>query len=251
MPDIAVHTKFGAQVYERTKPDIDLDIYNFGLLGPDPFLFYRWYIPPFRNRVNRYSSIMHRERTGDFLASLAARAVESRYTFSYLCGFLCHYALDSATHPYINGLAHNSSAVHMAIEHRLDKMSGENIRIPPFLPESLRRSVGGAMTDIYGWDDAWEKLKKGRRDMAPFYRIVTDKSGKLDKLASKTGTKLRFVSYKSKAVDGMDLSGFQPLYEKALDDAVRFIKAASDFVNGDISESGFRNIIGDRSYIDG
>ena len=125
MPDIVVHTKFGAEVFGRTEPDIDRDIYNFGLLGPDPYLFYRWYVPPFRHRVNRYSAVMHRERTGGFLTELARRAVGDRAVVSYLCGFLCHYALDAATHPYINEKAGYSAVMHMAIEHRLDKMSGE------------------------------------------------------------------------------------------------------------------------------
>ncbi len=251
MPDIAVHTKFGAEVLERIRVDVDRDIYNFGLLGPDPYLFYRFYVPPFRNRVNRYSSVMHREHTGDFLTELARRAKDSREVFSYLCGFLCHYALDSATHPYINRMAHNSSTMHLAVEHRLDVLSGENIRIPPFLPASLREDVGGAITKIYGWDDAWEKLREGRRDMAPFYRMVTDESGRLDRFAAKTHTKLKLVSYRSKALDGMDLSGFLPLYQGALDDAVRMIEAARQFVCGDTDEAGLRKILGSRSYIEG
>lgn len=251
MPDIVVHTKFGAEVFERLRPDIDRDIYNFGLLGPDPYLFYRFYLPPFRNRVNRYSAVMHRERTGDFLMELAGRAEHSREVLSYLCGFLCHYALDSVTHPYINDKADHSAAMHMAVEHRLDKMSGDNICIPPFLPQSLREDVGGAIAEIYGWPDAWEKLREGRRDMAPFYRIVSDKNGRLDTLGRLTHTGLRLVSYRSRAVDDMDLSGFWTLYRQALDDAVRFIIAVLRFTDGCIGEAQLGEIIGCRSYIDG
>lgn len=251
MPDIAVHTQFGAEVIDRLQADIDRRIYDFGLLGPDPYLFYRWYIPPFRNRVSRYASVMHRTRTGEFLIELANRAVNNSEVFSYLCGFLCHYALDSTAHPYINSLAHNSGAMHMAIEHKLDLMSGENIRIPPFLPESMHRDIGGAITRIYGWGDAWEMLREGRRCMASFYLVVTDKSGRLDRIAEKTHSKLRLVSYKSKAIDGMDLSGFEPLYQKALDNAVGFITAARSFVAGELTEDRLREILGSRSYIEG
>lgn len=251
MPDIVVHTKFGAQVLGRTHTDVDRAVYDFGLLGPDPYLFYRWYLPPFRNRVNRYSSAMHREHTGDFLTELARGAKDDRKVFSYLCGFLCHYALDSTTHPYINRMAGFSASMHMAVEHKLDVMSGGNIRIPPFLPDTLKESVGGAIAKIYGWDDAWEKLREGRRDMAPFFRIVSDQKGTLDRFAEKTRTKLRLISYRSKAIDDMDLSGFQPLYQQALDDAVRFIETAKEFVSGNIAEAAFREVIGSRSYIDG
>lgn len=251
MPDIVVHTKFGAEVAERMELDIDRDIYNFGLLGPDPYLFYRWFVPPFRNRVNRYSSVMHRERTGDFLTELARRAKESREVLSYLCGFLCHYALDSTAHPYINAKANNSGAMHMAIEHKLDVMSGGNIRIPPFLPQSLCSDVGGAITALYGWADAWEKLREGRRHMASFYRIVSDENGTLDRITRKAHSKLTLVSYRSRAIDDMDLSGFMPLYQQALDDAILFIDTARLFVSGRIDEMQFKAVIGSRSYIEG
>ena len=251
MPDIIVHTGFGAEVLERVGIDVIRDIYDFGLVGPDPYLFYHFYIKPFGSRVNRYSSVMHRERTGDFLVELAKRAENSREVFSYLAGFLCHYALDSNTHPYINRKAKNRFSMHMAIEHRLDNMYGGEIRLPKFLPESMKDDVGGAITKIYGWSDAWEKLRAGRRDMEPFYRIVGDKNGTLDLFASKTRTKLALISYKSRALDGMDLRGFYPLYRRALDDAARYIQAACDFVYGDRDEERLRAVIGSRSYIDG
>jgi hypothetical protein len=251
MPDIIVHTSFGAQVLERLAVDVDRDIYDFGLVGPDPFLFYRFYIAPFRHRVNRYSSTMHRERTGDFLIELIKRGKGDREVFSYAAGFLCHYALDSNTHPYINRKAKGSFPMHMAIEHKLDRMNGGEVRIPRFLPESMKDAVGGAITRIYGWDDAWEKFRQGHRDMKPFYAIVTDKSGLLDKIASKTHSKLALVSYRSKAIDDMDLRGFYPLYRRAVEDAVRFISAAHDFIQHKLDETALREIIGNRSYIDG
>ena len=251
MPDIIVHTGFGAEIFDRMQLDVNRKIFDFGLLGPDPYLFYNFFVPPFRNRVNRYSSVMHREHTGDFLFELASRAKGDLDVFSYLAGFLCHYALDSSTHPYINRKAKNSAAMHMAIEHKLDNMSGGRLCIPPFLPESMRGPVGGAITKVYGWDDAWEKLRQGHSHMTPFYRIVTDKNGRLDRIAQRTNTKLRLVSYRSKAIDGMDLRGFYPLYRRALDDAVSFIGAARDFVDGKTGEKEFREAIGSRSYIEG
>lgn len=251
MPDIVVHSAFGAKVLERTGLDVDRGIYDFGLLGPDPYLFYHFYIPPFRNRINRYASTMHRERTGEFLMELARRAVDSREVFSYLAGFLCHYALDSNTHPYINRKAKNSGAMHMAIEHKLDNLNGGEVRIPEFLPESMKDSVGGAITKIYGWRDAWEKFRAGHRDMAPMYRFIEDRKGRLERIGRITHTKLELVSYRSSALDGMDLRGFYPLYDRALDDAVRYVEAARDFVSGRMDEAALKAIIGSRSYIEG
>lgn len=251
MPDIVVHTNFGAKIARKLMLDVNHDVYNFGLLGPDPYLFYHFYMKPLSNRVNQYSSVMHREHTGDFLTALAIRAKDDHDVFSYLAGFLCHYALDSDTHPYINRKAKNSYAMHMAIEHKLDKLNGGKITIPPFLPESMKDSIGGAITEVYGWKDAWDKLKAGHRDMAPFYRIVEDKKGRLNFIASRTHTKLALVSYKSKAIDNMDLRGFAPLYQRALNDAEKYIEAAQQFVGGEIDEAAFREVIGSRSYIEG
>ena len=251
MPDIVVHRQFGEEVSARLGLDVDRDIFYFGLLGPDPFLFYHFYVPPFRNRVNRYSSVMHRMRTGDYLTELAQRAKTSDRVFSYLAGFLCHYALDANTHPYINRKARNNPAMHMAIEHKLDNMSGGKIRVPPFLPESMKEDVGGAIQTIYGWDDAWEKYQQGSRDMTPFFHIVEDKNGRLDAFARKTHTKLKLISYQSKEIDDMDLKGFEILYRRALDDAVRYIETAQAFVSGKIDEAAYRSVIQNRSYIDG
>lgn len=251
MPDIVVHTSFGAQIMEKLDLDVDLDVYRFGLVGPDPYLFYHFYIPPFSNRVNRYSSVMHREHTGDFLTALAKRAKDDRRVFSYLAGFLCHYALDSDTHPYINRKAKNQFSMHMAIEHKLDKLNGGEICIPPFLPEDMKEAVGGAITEIYGWKDAWEKLRQGQRDMAPFYKLVEDKKGRLNFFASRSHTKLALISYRSRSLDHLDLRGFAPLYQKALNDAVKYITAAQAFVAGETDEAAFREVIGSRSYIEG
>lgn len=251
MPDIVVHTRFGWQIAQKLDLDVDRDIYNFGLLGPDPYLFYHFYMPPFQHRVNKYSSAMHRERTGDFLTELALRARGNREMFSYLAGFLCHYALDADTHPYINRKAKNSFAMHMAIEHKLDKLNGGKICIPPFLPDSMQEDVGGAITKIYGWNDAWDKLKKGHHDMTPFYNLVEDKSGRLNFFASRTHSKLALISYRSKSLDSMDLRGFAPLYQRALNDAEKYITAAQRFVNGEIDVKTLRSVIGSRSYIEG
>lgn len=251
MPDIIVHRSFGAEVLKRTGIDVERDIYDFGLLGPDPYLFYHFYVPPFRNLVNHYSYVMHRRHTGDFLVALAYHARESHEVYSYLAGFLCHYALDATTHPYINRMSNNRYIMHMAIEHKLDNMDGGEPHIPPFLPESLKEPVGGTITKIYGWKDAWDKFKKGHRDMTPFHKLVEDQNGTLDRFASKTHTKLNLVSYRSKALDDMDLSGFYPLYRRALNVAEKYVNAATAFVNGEIDEAALREVIGSRSYIDG
>ena len=250
MPDIVVHRHMGYEVWERLGMDLQGEVFSFGLLGPDPFLFYRFYIPPFRHRINRYASVMHRERTGDFLLELA-KSCRDKDNFSYLAGFLCHYALDSTAHPYIIDKAGGSSAMHLAVEHRLDVLDGGSIRIPPFLPGVMKAYVSGAIEKVYGWRDTWTALEQGHRDMSRFYRMVEDPNGTLDRVFGWNRSKAAMLSYKSRICEDMDLSGFRPLYDLAMEDAVRFIRAAKSFVDGNMAENAYREIIGNRSYIEG
>ena len=251
MPDIVMHTIFGEEVLDRLQIEVDRDIYSFGLVGPDPFLFYHFYLPPFIHRVNRYSSIMHRRHTGDYLVELAYRSRQNPEAFSYLAGFLCHYALDSTVHPYVNRKSKNDIAVHIAIEHRLDKETGRKPILPPFLPDRLKEDVGGAMTKIYGWKDAWEKMKAGRRDMEPFYHMIQNEKDTVNRILYHSHTRAALLTYQTAAVDDIDLRGFWPLYRKAVEAAVRYISAADSFARGEIDEAALREVVGSHSFIDG
>ena len=42
--------------------------------------------------------------------------------YAYLCGFLCHFALDRACHGYINALAARGEVSHEEIESELDRI---------------------------------------------------------------------------------------------------------------------------------
>lgn len=248
MPDIVMHAVMGNKVRQRLGLDLNDELFRFGLLGPDPFL-YCW------PKYNKYSSIMHRQRCGDFLMELAKRT-KSKDTFSYLCGFLCHYALDSLTHPYIISLANSicpdkkqAVFMHIAIEHRLDRDNGGRTEIPPFPARSIRRAFEGSIEKVYGWTDTWKKLKAGYWHIKPFYAVIRDKHGVVNGILSPLKGSPAMVSAKSKACDDLDLSGFYPLLDSSVEDAVKFIKCAGRFVNGKAGEEEFRTVIGDRSYI--
>ena len=251
MPDIVVHAHMGQEVYDRLALTADRDVFAFGLLGPDPFLFYRCFVPPFVHRVNRYSSVMHRERTGDFLIELARRSRRNQELFAYLAGFLCHYALDATTHPYINRKAKGDIAVHLALEHRLNKIDGGELRLPPFLPVRMKDDVGGAIAAIYGWTDAWKRMKTGYSYMDPFYHMIRDDKSLVNNILYHTHTRAELLTYRTTRADHIDLRGFWPLYRRAVEYGVTYVKAAEDYVNGDIDEDTLKSVIGSRSYIDG
>ncbi|MBR2548015.1 MAG: zinc dependent phospholipase C family protein [Eubacterium sp.] len=196
MPDITVHNAMGDSVLNRLPEEIADEIrgesnaFHVGVLGPDPFFFYRFFLPPFRNGVDQRGTIMHHEKCREFLMEMTRRFCspeeKNHRQFAYLAGFLCHYALDSTVHPYINMLAARRVGMHTAVERKLDrialKRSGRNrndimkLVVPfPEIPE-LRSS----MKAVYGWDD--DLFRDGYRHMKGFLWFVKDDKGILDKV---------------------------------------------------------------------
>ena len=107
MPDLVSHYYFGEQVLaslpEATQTPIHKDIFFHTTPGPDV-----WFPMGFYGGKNKAKSkrggYMHKNNTGAFLTALARECrsgTDRDALFSYLAGFLCHYALDTVTHPYI------------------------------------------------------------------------------------------------------------------------------------------------------
>ncbi len=125
MPDVVVHAAFGREVLaslpEEIREYLLPDPYTFALFGPDPWFMYK----PWHRREGR-GRRMHTGKPGLFLSSLLRQAGNSdarREMFSYLSGFLCHYALDSIAHPYIIYVTAEERVFprsHMSLEHALD-----------------------------------------------------------------------------------------------------------------------------------
>lgn len=186
MPDPAVHASFGREVEKmlgaETRASLIREPFCVALFGPDPWFTYRFW----RRRQGRGRQ-MHTTRTGEFLTALAeqARTGHSRQEmFSYLAGFLCHYCLDSTTHPYIIRMTtteYHYPRCHMDFEHALDMLqarrNGTAESLHPVtdssmprirLPESMREDLDAAYRKVYGWEGSWKALNKAY----PRYRLV-------------------------------------------------------------------------------
>ena len=139
--------------------------------------------------------------------------------------------------------------MHIAIEHRLDKLEGGKVSIPVFPSDTIREMFNCSIEKVYGWKDTWEKLKKRYWHIRPFYAIIGDRYGIFNKLTGWNSASLSMVSSKSRICDGLDLSWFKPLYLQSIEDAVEFITAASRFLRGEIGKKELSGIIGNRSYL--
>ena len=67
-----------------------------GAEGPDPLFF-----SVLKPNVPLIGSILHTQKTDDFLLALADACKDSELTRAYCCGFFTHYAADTTFHPFI------------------------------------------------------------------------------------------------------------------------------------------------------
>ena len=144
MPATYAHYKFGKEVYRALPQELRQIIkenraaYLIGLHGPD-LLFY--YHPCCKNRINQLGVKMHRQLASDFFnhARIVYQEKPSYVLLSYLCGFLCHFMLDSTCHGYVGRFEKQTGISHAEIETELDRYlmieTGKEPRV--YLPASV------------------------------------------------------------------------------------------------------------------
>ncbi|MGN0985710.1 MAG: zinc dependent phospholipase C family protein [Candidatus Enterenecus sp.] len=126
MPNYFTHLTFGARVLDalpsalRAVLEEERPAFDLGCLGPDILFFYH---PLTRNPARLEGLEMHKRSALPAFQRLRA-AVEEDMPMSrgYAAGFLCHLALDSACHPYVNGTAAQGEITHLAIEAEFDRL---------------------------------------------------------------------------------------------------------------------------------
>ncbi len=290
MPDAAVHAAFGQEVLARLDHEISDRIreipYTFALFGPDVWFMYQ----PWKRREGR-GRRMHTTRTGEFLTALARQAKMSRHPeemFSYLAGFLCHYALDAETHPYIIHVTEQKRKIprgHMSFEHTLDRLEMERAGFrdekhpvtdhyyPRLrLPECMREDIDAVYREVYGWHRCWTALNASCARYRMCYRLQENPDGILARLARITRHPvLNALAYATSPFDGTDVenaghaewvhshepsavytSDFSELKAAARRNALEMIAASYRYVfRSEISEEELSGRIGCRSYLSG
>ena len=204
MPDVAVHAAFGRDVSASLAPEIRAvirqDPWTFGLFGPDLWFMHH----PWRRREGRGRQ-MHTTFPGAFLAALLRRAKAAacrEELFSWLAGFLCHYALDSTTHPYIIHVTtekHRFPRSHMSLEHALDirqmEQDGfwgskhpvtEHYFPAVSLPSAMQADVDAVFREVYGWENGWRGINRSCRLYRRCYRLLENPAGLAARLARMT-----------------------------------------------------------------
>ena len=129
MPSTYAHYVFGKKVLQSLPPELSAlarghrQLYDIGLHGPDILFYYRALTV---NKVNSVGFGMHARPARGFFAPakqrLAALPASLRAgAEAYLLGFVCHFALDSACHGYIEHKIAVSGVTHTEIESEFDR----------------------------------------------------------------------------------------------------------------------------------
>lgn len=128
MPSTYAHRCFGANVLDhlpaplREKLEAHRELYDIGLHGPD-LLFY--YHAEKSTPVAALGNAMHDEQGRTFF-DRARRVVheeaDREAALAYALGFVCHFALDSTCHPFVEQFTRESGVTHCEIETEFDNM---------------------------------------------------------------------------------------------------------------------------------
>jgi hypothetical protein len=241
MPNIITHTLFAHDLMAKMNGlpllQNNKQLVEIGSNGPD-ILFFHGLSPKRRfqsSELSKMGSVLHDRHINDFYLS-ALKSIRNEndpaikeQMIAYTCGHLCHWALDSTTHPYIfyrTGTCKGDSAkVHHRFESLLDAIvlkvkTGHTVsemdisQICKPSTEQARAIVRvyiPALNSIFDKDVAPHKIVETLEDWQFMQKVFHDPSGKkiknLHRLEKLFGLQNLFSGYlvPNEPVDNYDL----------------------------------------------
>lgn len=231
------HTYFAIDVYNNLPITIKTKITNPEYLklfaqGSDPLMFHNLFIGKKSKYYQQIQYQLHTENTQKFFLTLINyiknnKLENNEQVLSYLYGNICHYYLDSLTHPYIiyktgkfqkhNKGTHKYNALHQEMEYLIDiyyiskneKINPKTFKIHkkiyknyPFSKE-LATCINTTIKETYNIPNYANLLKKSSQEMKIFFRIFNyDKTGLkkliyhlIDTITPSSTIKIKELSY--------------------------------------------------------
>ena len=172
MPACLTHTYF-AKAVAQSLGETGLENtpeYIWGAQGPD-FLFCHRYFPWMKGRsLKEYGSRLHSEVKPSVTFS-AMREFLSRHRDpgyrAYVTGFVCHYALDSTAHPYVNALA-----AELAAQRPWETVSTMHGEVEASLDAIILRRETGMLPSQVNVKQMFPKNESAQRRIAKLYQAV-------------------------------------------------------------------------------
>ena len=167
MPSTYAHRRFGADVLAllpdglRATLEQHRELYDIGLHGPDLMFYYKALQS---NPVNRLGNTMHEQKGEVFFTRARAvveHAADKDAALAYALGFVCHFALDSTCHPFVEQFTRESGVTHCEIETEFDNML-------------LRRDGYDPLTFFTA--SHIHPSAENARVIAPFYRDISEQT---------------------------------------------------------------------------
>ena len=130
MADIYLHSRLSEEVIKKLTYDFDKGLVYLGAQGPDP-LYYNFFSKE-AGEYRKYANLMHDKDTGLLFKNMTDYVKDnlSVDSFSFLTGFICHYALDVKIHPYVyhkvgvykesDPITHPWRGLHLKFERSID-----------------------------------------------------------------------------------------------------------------------------------
>ena len=183
MPAFFAHYQFGEQVVANLDGELKELIlkhkkeFRIGLQGPDVFFFYRPWEK--ENDVVDYGKHLH-ETPARWMFQRGLQNGRHSAAYAYMLGVVCHLALDSTCHPYVDEFEKLEGVNHIEIESEFEKMllrkSGKDpftYRMDSLIPTDEETSV--TLHEFYHVYSA-AKFHFALRWMQNFRQLFTEKS---------------------------------------------------------------------------
>ena len=176
MPNYFTHLQFGERVLAALPEPLRARIqpqradFDVGCYGPDPLFFYHLLHD---NPVRRVGLRMHKVSALPVLRRLARIISEDRPgAAGYAAGFLCHFALDSGCHGYIEARAAGGQTSHLRMEGEYDRLLMERAGLDPLRQTPLpRHKLSGAEMETVALIYPGVTAKQFRESLEAYRRV--------------------------------------------------------------------------------
>lgn len=203
MPACLTHHYFAHEVMKLLPENTIADVtaFDWGAQGPD-FLFCHRYLPWMKGRsLKEYGNKIHSDppsATFDILRRFVNSHTDPSYR-SYVYGFLCHYALDTSAHPFVNFFSQQYQAerpyettgtLHGEIESSLDTIILRSeagtlpteVNLKRMFPknEVVQRRIARLYSDLlfhlYGENIPEQEVLVATKDAHLVFTLLTDRT---------------------------------------------------------------------------